>query len=270
MRKFKVTCTEDNEVFVVTSAFKKLCTKFRSLKTSKGRIIGIVGSPGTGKSANIYHAQSFLDLKLYDVELKLETVKLGPKEVYDKFVDKMKEDLGVKTRHEIYCELSKFDALLFADKMLDSGDVEENKIGLSEWLQYNRLKSIIFYFIVIYELIKHRKGISKINMVFHLTWSFIFNEKKYDLLSDFSVLSIFLRGILKLFFEVIEIEYSESETIQIVKTHFEGINESQIKSYIQKYGYIPRYILQAIENQLITLKKVEPDIKMVEPVCKPR
>ena len=83
-------------------------------------------------------------------------------------------------------------------------------------------------------------------------------------------MSFLFKGILKLFFEVIEIKYSEEETIKIVKSHFEGIRESEIKHYIKKYGCRPRYILEAIEKNIITLNTSGSKIKTIKPVCKPR
>jgi KaiC/GvpD/RAD55 family RecA-like ATPase len=270
MKRFKITCTEDNQIFVATSAFLKLCNKFKSLNSQKGRIIHITGSPGTGKSSNIYHAINLLNLKFYDVELNLSSVKLSPGEVLEEFVNTLKKDFNVKTKKDAYEELSKFDAILFADKLLDYGNLNKNRIELTEWLRCNRLKSIIFYIMVIHECLKHLDDLKRVNLIFHTTLTFILNKKKHDLLSDFSFLSKLFAGILKLFFEVVEIKYSETETIEIVKSHFEGINEFQIRIYIQKYGRRPRYILEAIENNLVTLNASHSNIKAVNPVCKPR
>ena len=270
MTKFKVTCTEDNKVFVVTSAFSKLYKKFKDFKNQRGRIILIIGSPGTGKSSNIYHALNILDIKEYDVELKLSGIKISPQKVFEEFISTLKRDFNTKTKEESYNEFSKFDTILFADKLLESGDLNKNRIELSEWLRYNRFKSIILYLIMIKEFLMHLNYLNKVNLVFHLTWTFIFKNKKYDILSDFSLLSILLTGFLKVFFEVVEIKYTELETIEIVKTHFEGVNDTQIKHYIRKYGNRPRYILEAIDNNLITLKATHSNIKSAEPVCKQR
>ena len=270
MVKFKVTCTEDNQIFVVTSAFSKLYNKFKDLKVQRGRIVHITGSPGTGKSSNIYHAINLLDLKFYDAELKLNSLKLSPKEVFEEFINTLKRDFNLKTKEEAYTELSKYDIVLFADKLLDYGYLNKNRIQLSEWLRVNRLKSIILYFIVIYECLKYYNDLKRVNLVFHTTWTFLLNNKKYDLLTDFRFSSKLFTGILNLFFEVVEIRYYELETIEIVKSHFEGISDSQIRKYIQKYGCRPRYILEAINDNLITSKVSNSNIKAVKPVCKPR
>ncbi|WP_414468435.1 hypothetical protein [Methanobacterium sp. ACI-7] len=270
MEKFKITCTDDNKIFVVTSAFSKLCNKFKSLKTQKGRIIHIIGAPGTGKSSNIYHANNLLDLNIYDVELKLENINLSANEVFDEFINTLKREFNVNTKEEAYHKLSKFDAILFADKLFDYGSLRENRIELSEWLRCNRLKSIILYFKIIYECLKYLNNLKEVNLIFHTTWSFVINNKKYDLFSDFNLLSLLLKNLLKLFFEVVEIGYTEMETIEIVKSHFEGITESQITPYIKKYGHRPRYILEAIKNNLITLRTSHSNFKSIDPVCKPR
>jgi len=167
-------------------------------------------------------------------------------------------------------ELSNNDIVLFADKLLDYGYLNKNRIQLSEWLRVNRLKSIILYFIVIYECLKYYNDLKRVNLVFHTTWTFLLNNKKYDLLTDFRFSSKLFTGILNLFFEVVEIRYYELETIEIVKSHFEGISDSQIRKYIQKYGCRPRYILEAINDNLITSKASHSNIKAVKPVCKPR
>jgi len=268
MEKFKVTCTEDNKIFVVTAAFSSLYKKFKDLKTQKGRIILITGSPGTGKSSNIYHAQNLLNLNFYDVQLELSSLKLNPQGVIEEFINTLKRDFNVKTKKEAYNELSKFDAVLFADKFLDTGDLSKNKIELTQWIRYNRIKSIMFYIVVIYELLSNINNLKKVNLIFHVTWTFMFRNKKYDLLSDFGFLSLLFRMFLKLIFEVVEIKYTQSETIEIVKSHFEGIKDPQIVKFIDKYGNKPRYVLGAIEKNLINLKISQPDIKAVENVCK--
>jgi hypothetical protein len=72
--------------------------------------------------------------------------------------------------------------------------------------------------------------------------------KKYDLLTDFSLLSPIFKSVLKLFFEVIEISYTELETIEIINSHFKDINPSKIKYYIDRYGCKPRLILNALTS----------------------
>ena len=239
MEKYKVSCIEDNKNFVVTNSFLKLKKSFKELKNRKGRIVHVIGPPGTGKSSNIYHAQQVLDLNIYDARMTLKNKKMNPNEVYMALIDTMKHDFGVKTEEDVYKEISKYDTVLFADELLDSGSLNREKVGLSQWIHENRLISILFYFLLVYNYFKHLKEFRKLNIVFHTTWTFIVKETKYDLLTDFSLLSLIFKSILKLFFEVIEISYTESETIKIVKSYFKDINEEQIKHYIKKYGCKP-------------------------------
>jgi hypothetical protein len=138
--------------------------------------------------------------------------------------------------------------------------LNREKIGLSQWIHENRLISILFYFLLVYKYFKHLKEFKKVNIVFHTTWTLIVKETKYDLLTDFSLLSLIFKSILKLFFEVIEISYTESETIEIIKSYFKDINEEQIKYYIKKYGCKPRLILNAVENDLKALKSYNTNI----------
>jgi len=247
MEKYKVTCIVDNKNFIITNSFLKLKKSFKELRSKKGKIIHVIGSPGIGKSSNINHTQQVLGLNMYNARMALKNDQMNPKEVYDTFVDSMKKDFGV-TKENTYKEISKYDFILFADNILDSESLHKGKIGLGTWMHNNRLKSILFYFIIIYEYLKHIKDFKRANIVFHTTWTFIVNEKKYDLLTDFSLLSIILKSILKLFFEVIEISYTELETIEIINSHFKNISPVKIKNYINVYGNKPRLILNALEH----------------------
>lgn len=109
MEKYKVTCVEDNKNFVATDAFLKLKKSFKQLKSRKGRIVHVIGAPGTGKSTNIYQAQQVLDLNIYNAKMTLKNKKINPKEVYMALINTMKQDFGVKTEEEVYKEISKFD-----------------------------------------------------------------------------------------------------------------------------------------------------------------
>jgi hypothetical protein len=162
----------------------------------------------------------------------------------------MKEDFSVKTVKQLYNEISKYDAILFADQILDSELFDGKKTGLGEWIHKNRLKSTIFYLILIITYLKHFKRFKKLNIIFHTTWTFKLNNIKYDLLTDFSLLSLIFKYFLRIFFEVIEISYTKAETIKIIKSHFNDINEENVKYYIDKYGCKPRLILNALESDL--------------------
>ncbi len=268
MEKYKVTCVEDNKNFVATDAFLKLKKSFKQLKNRKGRIIHVIGAPGTGKSANIYQAQQVLDLNIYNTKMTLKNKKINPEEVYTALINTMEQDFGVKTEEEVYKEISKYDTILFADELLDPETLNKEKIGLGQWIHENRLKSIFFYFILVYKYLKYLKEFKKVNIVFHTTWTFILKETKYDLLTDFSLLSLIFKSVLKLFFEVIEVSYTPSETIKIVKSYFKDINEEQIKSYIKKYGNKPRLILNALESDLKPLKSYNTNLIITNTILK--
>ncbi|MGZ7043194.1 MAG: hypothetical protein ACXVHM_01215 [Methanobacterium sp.] len=270
MEKYKVTCIGDNKNFVVTNAFLKLKESFIKLKSQKGIIIHVIGAPGTGKSSNIYHAQKVLDLNVYSARMALIDKHISPKKVFKMFINTMKQDLGAETVEQLYKEISKYDAILFADHLLDSESLDGKVTGLGGWMHKNRLSSIYFYLLLVYEYLTHRKEFKKINVVFHTTWTYIINGNKYDFLTDFSVLSLFFKSVLKLFFEVIEISYTEAETIEIVKSHFKDINEEHIKYYIDKYGYKPRLVLNALENDLKTLESYNTPLNSTYTITKSR
>jgi len=82
------------------------------LEYEKGNIVHVIGTPGTGKSANIYQAIDELGLRVYDVECHLKNLSATPQEVF-----KIKRSLDVNSANEAYRRLSTFDAVLFADKV---------------------------------------------------------------------------------------------------------------------------------------------------------
>ncbi|MGB8233145.1 MAG: hypothetical protein WCE60_04050, partial [Methanobacterium sp.] len=77
MGKYKINSVSDNGVFVVTESFIKLCNTFISLKDTRGKVIHVIGAPGTGKSANIYAALEELGLNIYDVESPIKDVTIS-------------------------------------------------------------------------------------------------------------------------------------------------------------------------------------------------
>lgn len=249
MEKYKVKSPEDGKVFVVTRAYQKLYQKFRNLKKEKGRIIHVIGSPGTGKSANIYSALNNLDLNIYDAILLMDGVEKSSREVFKEFFTTLKDDLGVESDAEVYQKASEFDAVLFADKFHDSQFLDESKVGLSMWTDYKSIKSFPFYLLCIIEYVKHRKALKKVNIIIQTAWTVRIKGVKYDLFTDFSILSRIMAGMLKLFFEVVEISYSESETIKIVKHIMGDVEEDQIRLCIEKYGCKPRFICTALEKE---------------------
>jgi hypothetical protein len=134
--EFKVKSEWESENFVFTKSFRKIYRIFLSLKARRGRSILIIGAPGTGKSANIYSALKILDLNIYDPTFFLDNVKISSKKVYQEFFRTLRENLGVKTNTEVYRKVKDYDAVLLADKILDSEFLNEKKVGLSLWSEY--------------------------------------------------------------------------------------------------------------------------------------
>ncbi len=248
MVKYKVKSQDENDNFIITASYLKLYEVFQSLKTQKGHFIHVIGSPGTGKSSNIYHALSDLNLKVYDVVLLLDGTQKSSKDVFKEVFKSIKSDMGAKTKRDIYKKVSEYDALLFADKFLDSEFLDPQKVGLSKWVDYKGIKSFPFYIMCYFEYLRHKKELKKTNIILHHSWIIKINKIKYDLLTDFGLISKAIVSILNLSFEVVEISYSELETVEIVKSHVKDIDENTIKLYIQKYGCRPRFILEALKS----------------------
>jgi hypothetical protein len=249
MADYKVQSEGDNEGFVYTRSFRKIYRVFRSLKNRKGRFVLITGTPGTGKSANIYSALKSLDLNVYDPTLFLDNAHLSSNEVFSEFFRTLKKDLGVETNEEVYHKVQDYDMVLLADKLLDSEFIDKDKVGLSLWTLNKGFDTFPFYYRVLMEYFKHRRELSKINVVIQTAFVFRFRGVKYDLLTDFAIISDIFVFILNQFFEVIRILYSEEETLQIVKNNFKDVDEEKIKLCIKKYGCKPRFIFEALEKQ---------------------
>ncbi len=262
MEDHKIISSKDNDDFVVTDSFLKLYKKFEELKHDKGRIILVIGSPGTGKSSNIYKALKNRNLNYYEPVLFLNNTEKGSLSVYKELINGIKKDFDVKTKEEIFNEFSNYDVVLVADKILDSESLNEKKIGLGGWIKNKGLKSIPFYLIILFQYIINRRNLLKINLVVHTTWAVRIKGYKYDLITDFSIFSKIISLILKIFFEVVEISYSKEDTIKIVKNHFKDADNEKIKYYTKRYGNKPRYILDALENKTINHK----DFKSSKPV----
>lgn len=248
MAKYKVNSEMDSDNFVFTKSFRKLYRTFLSLKGRKGRFILVIGGPGTGKSANIYSALNLLDLNIYDPTFFLDSVNVSSITVYREFFKMLRDDLGVKTNKEVFMKVKDFDAVLLADKILDSEFLDENKLGLSLWTETNVIRAFPFYILVFLQRLKHEKDLKEINVIIQTALMIRFRGVKYDLLTDFSIFSNFLVFILGLFYEIVKISYSEKETIKIVKNHFKDVSEDKVKSYIKIYGCKPRLIFEAIES----------------------
>jgi Cdc6-like AAA superfamily ATPase len=247
MEKYKINSTSDNDVFVVTKSYKNLYNKFKSLKNSRGRIIHVIGAPGTGKSANIYAALDALELNVYDVEFTIKNVDSNSEEVFKEIYNFLKKDTNAKSKEEVYKNLSKFDVLLFADRFHDSHLMDNNNVGFSVWTKHARFMSTKFYLYCIWEYINERKYFKEINIVLQTSWRVYIIGKKYDIFTDLGILSRLIVIFMRILFEVVEISYSRQETLKIVKEHV-NVDEKIIEKYIHKYGSKPRFICQALEN----------------------
>ena len=248
MEDHKVTSFKSDKEFIVTESFLKLTKKFKSLKNTKGRIILVIGAPGTGKSSNIYHAIETVDLKYYEPILFIDNVKMSSKSVYNRINNILCEDLHVNTKNEVFTKLAKFDTVLVADKFLDSEYINKSKIGLAEWVSHKTILTIPFYILWMIEALKYRSALKKINLIFQTAWTVQIRGFKYDIITDFGIISKIFQIILKNLFEVVKIEYTDAETIEIVKSHNKSISPDEIKHYIKKYENKPRYILNDLEE----------------------
>lgn len=86
--------------------------------------------------------------------------------------------------------------------------------------------------------LKHRRGFQKTNIIFQTLWRIYFLGRKYDAFTDMGLVSWVLVKVLELFFEVVEVSYSEEETVKIVKKHVNA-SEMEIKKLIKRYGFKP-------------------------------
>ena len=248
MDKFKVNSYNDNIEFLVTNSYMKLVKVFETLKIKKGFIVHVLGAPGTGKSTNIFHAIKEANLVVYIVKLRLKTGNESSKEVFNKMFQDLKSDLGVNSKKEIYKNLSSFDAILIADSFHDAHILNPNVVGFSQWTNKAGIRSFYFYLLCIMEYLKRRKYFKNMNLIFQSSWRLDFKDKKYDIFTDLGLLSKIIVKVLKIFFVIIEIAYSEEETIEIVKLYVNDARVEDIKHYIKKFGYKPRFICQSLEK----------------------
>jgi hypothetical protein len=250
MNGYKIKDQEENQIFVVTRSYQNLLSTFKKLPDHGGRIVHVVGAPGTGKSANIYSAVKELGLNFYEAKLPLPSLDLTSQEIFKLMVESMKKDLGVRSNDDLFDCLKKFDAVLFADQFHDYHFVYEGCAGFSQWTDYKGFKSFNFYLICIYEYLKHRNDFKDVNMVLQTAWRIHRGGEKMDLFTDMGPFSRLAVLLLEIPFEVVEISYSEEETINIVKSHLSDTAVDEIEHYIKKYGNKPRFICQAIKTDL--------------------
>jgi hypothetical protein len=247
MGKYKINTLSDNGVFVVTESYRKLCNTFKGLKNRRGKIIHVIGAPGTGKSANIYAALEELGLNVYDVEFRIKDIDMDSDEVFKEVYREMKVDLGAGSKAEVYDNLSKYDAVLFADRFHDSHLINDSTVGFSLWTDRKGFKANKFYLKCILEYFMEKRAFNDINIILQTAWRVYIRGKKYDIFSDLGILSIIVVAFMRIFFEVVEISYSPQETLEIVKEHI-NVDEKILEHYVDIYGSKPRFICKAIEN----------------------
>lgn len=248
MVNLKVLSSHDSEYFLETDSFHELCRAMKRLKKTKGRILLVLGAPGTGKSANIYQTISRLGLDFYNTFIFIDA-HTKPSEVFKIFWDTIEKDMGVKSKEEVYKKAESYDVVLFADHFLDSEHIDRNKMGLGLWTEENGPGTFSLYFMVLYEYLKHRKDLKNINLLFQTSWVVKFRGVRYDILTDFHFISRFLVFILKQFFDVVRISYSHEEIMEIVRNHPLAGDDDEIEELIEKYGKRPRFIFKVLENQ---------------------
>jgi hypothetical protein len=248
MGKYKIKCREDNRTFVKTQSYQRLLETFSSLLSTRGNIVHVVGAPGTGKSTNIYAAQEKLGLNFYEVMLDLPSTHLNSRDVFNQMIKSIKDDLEISTNEKISMYLKKFDAVVFADQFHDYNLLDNERVGFSQWTDFRGLRTFNFYFICILEFLRHRTEFRDLNLVLQTAWRIRFRSHKKDFFTDVGPFSKFALILLKVPFNVVEISYSEKETINIVKSHLDDVHDDLIRQYIKKYGYKPRLICQAIKQ----------------------
>lgn len=241
---YKINVPSDNRIFVETKTYLKLKGVLDNLKNSRGNIIHVIGTPGTGKSTNIYRAIDELGLKVYDVECNLKDLSATPREVFNTTIEAVKETLDAKDNREAYRRLSSFDAVLFADRFHDSHLLKDDLHGFSEWT-LKSWKTPYFYLLCIREYFKYKEEFKHLNIIFQTAWRLKIGKRKHDIFTDIPIISKILSKILGMIFTVVRIEYTPKETIKIIKAHLK-VEEEKIKKYIKVYGCRPRYILERL------------------------
>jgi hypothetical protein len=248
MDEYKINRPEEIRNFVATQSYHHLLEVFQELSNGNGHIIHVMGAPGTGKSINIYSAIKELELNVYEIKLILPFSDINSKDVFRLMMESIREDLKLSPSEDILSYLGKFDAVLFADQFHDSQLIFEDKVGFSQWTDYKGFQSLNFYLICIYKYLKHKNGFKDINMVLQTAWRVRRGGKKKDLFTDMGIVSLLAKTMVDVPFEVVEISYSEEETINIVKSHLTDADVDTIKKYMKRYGNKPRFICQALKT----------------------
>lgn len=251
MVRYKVNTQQDGKEFVITRAYHKLNHVFEGLKTSRGRIIHVMGAPGTGKSATIYAVIKKLDLNVYDAVLALDDEDASSSEVLNEFFNTLKKDMGVEKEEDIYKKASDYDAVLLADRFHDSHLLYGDRKGFSIWMDNKGIRSLPFYILLMLHYFRNYSRFKRINLIFQTAWTFRIKGVKYDIFTDFGLFSKLIIYMLKIFFEVVEISYTPEEIMEIVKKHSPDADEKEIELYMKKYRSRIRFILQSLDDDQV-------------------
>jgi hypothetical protein len=157
MNQYKIRDQGENQTFVATRSYQNLISTFQKLSDEKGRIVHVVGAPGTGKSTNIYSAVEEMGLNFYEAKLPLSSLDLNSRELFNLMIEYMEKDLRIKSPDTLLDHLKEYDAVLFADQFHDYHVMGEGYAGFSQWTAHKGLRSFNFYLICIYEYLRHRK-----------------------------------------------------------------------------------------------------------------
>lgn len=247
MELFRVFSEIEKGKFVNTCSYKELYKKFQNLKSDKGKILFVVGAPGTGKTANIITAIEQLNLNIFRFNDKIPFDLINSKEIFSEISNSFKYQLGTTSTEEAFKCISDFDAVMFGDNVQPTKFENEKSIPFSYWTERAGFKALYFYFLCIIEYFNHKENYKKVNIIFQTAFEINFNGKTYYLFTDLGILSKFAVLLFKIFFDLIVISYSEKETIEIVKCHVKT-SDNDIKHLIKKYGRKPRFICQELSK----------------------
>ncbi|WBF10474.1 ATP-binding protein [Methanothermobacter marburgensis] len=243
---YKVNSVSDNSVFVETESYRRLLEALEVIRESRGNILHVVGAPGTGKSANLYRGIQEVGLDVYEVPCNLESADVDADYVFRHLLDEMKAELGADNRGDLYSKLAEFDAVVFADRFHDSHDFSEFT-GFSQWTATAGSETLKFYLKCILEYIRNTRKFSNMNIIFQTAWRFYFRGKKLDIFTDIPILSSVLFHSLRIPFTAVRIDYTVTETLNIIKAH-SGADEEEIRRYIELYGCRPRTVLEKMRS----------------------
>jgi hypothetical protein len=248
MPRFRVRSSVKKGIFVNTASYRELLRKFKGLKREHGKVLHVLGAPGTGKSTNIYMALKEARLNVLDLELQLSGDSLSSGEIYSEFLNSLMDQTTSSSKQEVFKRFSDFDAVLFADRFQDANKFHPENVGFSRWTHRAGFSALRFYILCVRDYLKYRKEFQRANIIFQTVWRIKFRGGKYDAFIDLGLLSFLLVRILGMLFETVEISYSEEETVKIVKKQVDA-PESEIKELIKKYGCRPRFICMELEGE---------------------